>query len=327
MPSIIVATQTKQAVADEAHKGLIAPRKSLPPWLVYDTQGSQLFEQITKAPEYYLSRIERSILRAHADEILRIAANCRPLSILELGCGSASKSGILLSALARHQVTARYQPVDVSKTALDLAQRNIQKQVSGVAFRPQIANYTCDPLKLERWPCGRILAVYLGSSIGNFTPAESQDLLSNLHAQLQKGDSLLLGADLVKNEQTMTAAYNDASGITAAFNRNVLARLNRELGANFDIENFDHKVIWNKHESRIEMHLRSVIPQRVRIPAGSNYPEQQVDFREDETIHTESSYKFTFASISALLQWSGFSTAQTWYDTDQMFALTLATVN
>jgi L-histidine N-alpha-methyltransferase len=325
MPILATPTELLQATADAAHKGLTAVARSLPPWLFYDDIGTLLFERITELPEYYLTRVERGILKTNADEILRLAASSRPLSIVELGCGSASKSGILLSALVRHQASALYQPVDVSKTALDLAQKSIRHQVSGVACRPQLANYVHQPLKLDRSPCGRILAVYLGSSVGNFPPIEAQDVLNNVRAQLEKGDSLLLGTDLIKDEKTLLIAYDDPAGATAAFNRNILTRLNRELGANFNPDSFEHTVIWNRYESCIEMHLRSAKNQEVRIPPTAGYPELTITFRVGESIHTESSYKFTFASVSSLLNWSGFSSVRTWQDPDRMFAVTLAT--
>jgi L-histidine N-alpha-methyltransferase len=325
MPTLATTTELVQAIAEAAHKGLTAVVRSLPQWLFYDEIGTLLFERITKLPGYYLTRVERGILKTHADEILRLAASHRPLSIAELSCGSASKTGILLSMLVRHQASALYQPVDISKAALDLVQKNIRHQVSGIACRPQLANYVHQPLKLDRLPCGRILAVYLGSSVGTFPPIEAQDVLSNVRAQLEKGDSLLLGTDLIKDEKSLLIAYDDASGTTAAFNRNILTRLNRELGANFNPDGFEHTVIWNRNESCIEMHLRSSRSQEVSIPPIAAYPELNITFRAGETIHTESSYKFTFASVSSLLNGSGFSSAKTWHDPDKMFAVTLAT--
>jgi uncharacterized SAM-dependent methyltransferase len=175
----------------------------------------------------------------------------------------------------------------------------------------------------------RTLALYIGSSIGNFTPQGSREVLRNLRAQLLPGDTLLLGTDLVpgehKTEATLLAAYDDAAGTTAAFNLNVLTRLNRDLGADFDTEKFRHKVLWNPEESRIEMHLESLAAQRVRIPANSSGPALTVNFVKGETIHTENSYKFTPAAVEALLASANFKATRSWQDPQHLFAVTLAT--
>ena len=330
-PETITAAE---AVADEARSGLTGDPKTLSPWLFYDESGSRLFEQITQLPEYYLTRTERSIFASHADEIL-LAAACADgplpsgkLTVIELGAGTATKTGILLAAAVRHQSSVVYQPVDVSETALDAARENILHNIAGVTVRPQVADYTREALPLNRLPNTRTLALYIGSSIGNFTPPDARDVLRNLRAQLLPGDVLLLGTDLGpgkhKTEQTLLAAYNDASGTTAAFNRNVLTRLNRDLGTNFDSSKFRHKALWNPAESRIEMHLESLIPQRIRIPADSTEPAVTVAFRAGETIHTENSYKFSRSTIDSLISSGGFRTLHCWQDQEELFAVTLA---
>jgi L-histidine N-alpha-methyltransferase len=325
---------TIHAVAVEARAGLTAQPRTLSPWLFYDEAGSQLFEQITQLPEYYLTRTERGIFSAHADAILEQAANGddknkQTLTLIELGAGTAAKTGVLLAAAVRRQGSVVYQPVDVSETALAVASKNIQANFPGVTVRSQVADYTREALPLDRLPNLRTLALYIGSSIGNFSPANAQSLLRNLRAQLLPGDKLLLGTDLGPSPQksiaTLMAAYNDAAGTTAAFNRNVLTRLNRELGADFDPAAFTHNAVWNPTHSRIEMHLESNFRQRVHIPANSAGPALTLTFEPGETIHTENSYKFTPAAIEALLTPAAFAITKTWHDPKDLFAVTLAT--
>lgn len=322
---------TSVAVAAEVRAGLTAHPRTLSPWLFYDEAGSRLFEAITKLPEYYLTRTERSIFAAHADEILREAASSgeQRLTLIELGAGTATKTGILLAAAVRQQGSVVYQPVDVSESALAAAEENIGANFPGVRVRPQVADYTTQPLPLDRLPGLRTLALYIGSSIGNFSPEQARGLLRNVRAQLLLGDKLLLGTDLDpgqhKSAATLLAAYNDSSGTTADFNRNVLVRLNRELGADFDVAGFSHKVIWNEELSRIEMHLESQVPQRVHIPANSAGGTLRLDFEAGETIHTENSHKFSPASIEALLGAADFAITKSWQDPQHLFAVTLAT--
>jgi L-histidine N-alpha-methyltransferase len=333
-PEVIVAPSSTHAIAAEARAGLSTTPKTLSPWLFYDEQGSRLFEQITELPEYYLTRTERGIFARNADEI--IAEASRPtgndpapiLTLIELGAGTATKTGILLAAAVRHQRTVVYQPVDVSETALAAATENIRANIPGVTVRCQVADYTSQPLPLNRLPNTRTLALYIGSSIGNFSPIDARDVLRNLRAQLLPGDVLLLGTDLgtslCKDEATLLAAYNDAAGVTADFNRNVLARLNRELGANFHLNRFAHKAIWSAAESRIEMHLESLVAQRVHIPANSAGPTLTIDFARGETIHTENSYKFDTEAIERLLSSAGFTLTRSWQDDECLFAVNLA---
>jgi L-histidine Nalpha-methyltransferase len=334
-----ISTSTSRAVANEARAGLTATPKTLSPWLFYDEAGSHLFEQITELPEYYLTRTERAIFAANAEEILREAASndgphpAGKLTLIELGAGTATKTGILLAAAVRQQGSVVYQPVDVSETALAEASENILTNIPGVTVRCQVADYTREALPLNRLPNTRTLALYIGSSIGNFTPKDAREVLRNLRAQLLPGDTLLLGTDLApmrdggghKTEATLLAAYDDAAGVTAAFNLNVLTRLNRDLDADFDTENFRHKVLWNSAESRIEMHLESIVEQRVVIPAIDEGAALSVHFTAGETIHTENSYKFTPAAVEALLASASFQTTRSWRDPQNLFAVTLAT--
>lgn len=317
-----------EAVVHEARIGLTASPKTLSPWLFYDEAGSAFFEQITELPEYYPTRTERGIFTAHAAEILRVAAASSRLTLVELGAGTATKTGILLAEAVRQQGSVVYQPVDVSESALVAARENILAHIPGVVVRGQVADYTREALPLDRLPGVRALALYIGSSIGNFMPAEARGVLGNLRSQLLPGDMLLLGTDLQpgphKSEARLLAAYDDAAGVTAAFNRNVLARLNRDLGADFDLDGFRHQVLWNQRDSRIEMHLKSLAAQKVFLPANAAGPALTISFAAGETIHTENSYKFTPASVRELLGDSGFAPVRTWSDPEELFAVTLA---
>jgi dimethylhistidine N-methyltransferase len=308
-----------EAVLAEALTGLAARQKTLSPWLFYDEAGSQLFEQITALPEYYLTRTERALFHNHADDIFLELVS--PVTIAELGAGSAAKTGILLRAATRFQPSVLYQPIDISPSALDEAAVSLSA-IPSVHVEPQAANYITEPFRIARLPGHKVLALYIGSSIGNFSPAEATSILCNLRHHLKPGDALLLGTDLApgasKSVATLLAAYDDAAGVTSAFNLNVLTRLNRELGADFDLSAFAHRARWNRECSRIEMHLESLAAQTVTI-AGT-----RIRFAAGETIHTESSYKFTAAAIQALLAASGFVSTRTFTDAGQTFAVTLA---
>lgn len=311
------------SVAAAVREGLTAQPKRLPPWLFYDAAGSRLFEQITELPEYYLTRTERAILTAHAAEMIAQAAEGQRLRLVELGAGSADKTRLLLAAAVAHQGSVLYEPLDVSSTALDEAKARIEREIPGVRVAPRVLDYTQGLDGLEPAAAGeRRLLLYIGSSIGNFEPRAAEQLLQRLRAGLGPGDGLLLGADLIKDEAALLAAYNDAAGVTAAFNRNVLVRLNRELDANFDPEAFAHHAIWNASESRIEMHLESRVAQRVRLAAL----DLEVDFAAGETIHTENSYKYAPGAAQAMLANAGFSPVGRWTDARGWFAVCLGRI-
>jgi dimethylhistidine N-methyltransferase len=306
-------------VASAVREGLASRPKRLPPWLFYDEAGSRLFEQITALPEYYLTRTERSILAAHARAMIAKAADSSRLRIAELGAGSADKTRLLLAAAVARQGTVVYEPLDVSSTALDTAKERIELEIPGVTVAPQVMDYTHE-MNLEP-ACGneRRLVLYIGSSIGNFEPREALRLLERVRTSLNPRDSLLLGVDLAKDEQTLLAAYDDAAGVTAAFNRNLLVRLNRELAADFDPEEFAHRALWNAAKSRIEMHLVSRTAQRVRLPAL----DFEVDFALGESIHTENSYKYPPGQAESMLNEAGFTPTETWQDENGWFAVSL----
>jgi L-histidine Nalpha-methyltransferase len=307
-------------IASAVYEGLMSSPKWLPSWLFYDSAGSRLFEEITRIPEYYVTRTERAILAASATEIVERAAGEHALRLVELGAGSADKTRLLLSAAVNRQDTVFYEPVDVSASALVEAQIRIEDEIPGVLVCPRVEDYTRD-LELDATlPTERRLVLYIGSSIGNFEPGESQLLLERVRAALDPGDCLLLGVDLVKDEAVLQAAYDDAAGVTAAFNRNVLVRLNRELDADFHPETFAHRAAWNAEESRMEMHLVSEAKQTVWLPAI----DLRVSFEEGESIHTENSYKYRPGAAEALMVKAGFAHEATWTDERGWFAVCLA---
>jgi len=291
--------------------------------MFYDAEGSRLFERITALPEYYPTRTERAILVRHADEIAAAAHADRssPLRLVELGAGTAAKTVILLEAALRVSGDVSYMPVDVSSEALESACQNIACALPEVRIQPVVRNYITHPLKLEPFD-GTTLALYIGTNIGNFSPSEARMILRNLGSQLQTGDALLLGTDTVKDEPILLAAYDDSDGITAAFNLNLLHRLNRELGANFDTACFRHRILWNSVDSRIEMHLESTQEQDVSI----QYAALDLHFKRCETIHTENSYKFTDQGIRSVLRDAGFEIGRSWKDSRNWYTVTLAHV-
>lgn len=313
-------------VAAAVQEGLTTRPKWLPAWLFYDAAGSRLFDEITELPEYYLTRTERAIFAARGQDIIARAAAGARLHIAELGAGSAEKTRLLLHAAIERQRTVIYEPVDVSASALDGARASIERDIPGVTVAPRVMDYTHGDG--ERFHLGiagdteRRLVLYIGSSIGNFEPQEALRLLRRVCAGLNPGDSFLLGVDLAKNENTLLDAYDDAAGVTAAFNRNILVRLNRELDANFDPQAFAHCAVWNPGKSRIEMHLVSRVAQQVSIAAL----DLCVDFACGESIHTENSYKYRPGQAEAMLEEAGFAPTETWTDPQGWFAVCLARV-
>lgn len=315
--------QESLGVARVAVEGLSAKQKFLPAWLFYDAAGSRLFEEITRLPEYYLTSLEQSIFFHHAADIVTAAVGLveQPLCVVELGAGSASKTLTLLRAVIARQCDTVYLPVDVSKSALELATRNVHAALPQVDVQPICFEFTHE--RVLRLPAvGRRLALYIGSSIGNFDPEDAVDLLGWLRTQLQPGDALLLGTDMVKDVAPLLAAYNDRAGVTADFNKNILARLNRELRANFALDAFEHRAIWNASKSRIEMHLDSKRNQMVHV----ELLHRNFGFKRGESIHTENSYKFSPEQIEEILQKSGYVLEQSWYDDQRWFGVHLARV-
>ena len=287
-------------------------QKRLPPHYFYDDLGTTLFEAITLLPEYGLTRADVRLIKVHAAELASVcAAACR---IVELGSGTGSKTRPILSA---YRTPPLYLPIDVSQAALD----RCRGELEGFAVRGIRATYIdgLDPALRDRPSDSSVLVLFLGSTIGNFERDVVAPFLSGVRRCLRPGDHLLLGADLVKDVPQLLAAYDDPLGITAAFNLNVLARINRELGGDFDLRTFRHAARWNAACRRIEMHLRSTRVQTVRIPAIR----EPVPFAEGETIWTESSHKFELEEIGEMGARGGFRCAAQWVDEEWPFAETL----
>ncbi len=297
----------------------LTPRQ-LPSRYFYDALGSALFEAICELPWYRITKAERGLLARHGREIF---AHVDPLSTLvELGPGSGDKLATLVSAggTRAHRLTVHL--VDVSAAALDLATRTLAALDAGdLVVVPHQATYEGGLVEAmaAREPAGRTLTLFLGSNIGNFDPPGADEFLLSVRASLASGDALLIGTDLVKPERDLLLAYDDPLGVTAAFNRNLLVRINRELGADFDVSAFRHRALWNGAESRVEMHLVAARKQQVRIPAAS----LEVTFEEGETIWTESSYKYRPDDVVRMLERDGFRRVEQWMDEADGFALTL----
>jgi L-histidine Nalpha-methyltransferase len=306
-------------IAEDVLLGLSARRKHLPPKLFYDAQGSRLFEQITETPEYYLTRTERGILRGCAPEIVEQAGP--NLTLVEMGAGSASKTRVLIEAILRRQLRLNFYPVDVSPAALHDAMAGLNGDYPNLHVSPLAADYNQHMPALRALP-GRKLALFIGSTIGNFEPDEAVQFLSRLRQSLGAGDAVLIGFDMRKDAATLHAAYNDAAGITSEFNKNMLARINRELGGQFDLSTFRHVAFWKEAFSRMEIYLESRTAQSVWIQDLG----RAFRFAQCERIHTENSYKFTEDSIKCILERSGLRLERTWTDPQGWFSEALARV-
>ena len=305
-----VAPQLTQFARDVA-EGMDAGQKYISARYFYDSLGSALFEAITYLPEYGLTRADERLLNNHASEIA--AAVNGVVRVAELGSGSGKKTRTILEALGRAPERLIYQPIDVSPAALQACERELA-DVCQVA--PICDDWIGGLGSVSRSGHESMLLLFLGSSIGNLNRNEITPFLSDIRGSLRRGDFFILGADLVKNVDAMLAAYDDPTGVTAAFNVNILGRMNRELGADFDLRSFTHEVRWNEEERRIEMHLLSGRPQTVYIGAlGRSF-----EFAAGETIWTESSHKFTEPELELYARESGFSPLVSWVDREWPFA-------
>lgn len=299
------------AFAADAVKGLMATPKRLAPKYFYDHEGSQLFEEITRQPEYYPTRSEIEILREHAGDMAKLMPH--GLVLIEFGSGAATKAKILIeSALPK---LAAYIPVDISGEFLEQEAAELRKAFPSLTVAPVVADFM-QPFELPAIAAGKVRAGFFpGSTIGNLEPHDAAVFLRHAGALLGHNSLLFIGVDLVKDVDILNAAYNDKAGVTEAFNFNLLSRMNRELGADFQRENFEHHAFYNRERRRIEMHLASLKRQRVRV-AG-----QTIDFRAGDTIHTENSYKYTQASFSALARGSRWTPVNMWTDSDNLFSV------
>lgn len=309
------------SLAEEVRRGLSAPRKSLPPHLFYDEEGSRLYELITELEEYYPTRTERAILARHAKEIVALAAAgaSHPLHVVELGAGSAQKTRLILAAAVAAQGASVYVPVDVSPSALASAKARLEEELPELRVVPFVGRHEQAVETIARLGPRR-LVLFIGSSIGNFEDDDAVRLLRAVRRGLEPGDALLLGTDLKKSPKRLVPAYDDARGVTAAFNKNVLRRINRELDADFQLERFRHVALWNEVASRVEMHLESQMEQEVRIDGLG----MTVRFAEGERIHTESSIKYDTPRVDSLLRRSGFAREKTFSDDACLFSVHLA---
>lgn len=304
---------TDAALRADVLSGLTRHPKTLPPKWFYDARGSELFEEITRLPEYYPTRAEREILAARAEQI---AAASGARTVIELGSGSSEKTRHLLDVLPELH---SYVPVDVSESALTGAADSLLAEHPGLSVHALIADFT-GGLALPGTP-GPRLVVFLGGTIGNLLPEERAAFLRSVRSLLSPGDALLLGTDLVKDEETLVAAYDDAAGVTAAFNKNVLNVVNRELGADFPLDDFDHLAVWNPRDRWIEMRLRARRALSVKI----RELDLVVPFEAGEELRTEVSAKFRQEDVREELSAAGMRLTQWWTDSAGRFALSLAT--
>lgn len=304
--------------AASVRSGLSKPQKELHSKYLYDQLGSALFEAITHLPEYGLTRADERLLREHAGEISHLIP--APGAVVELGSGMGRKTRPILEALRRRRHPVPYFPIDVSCEALARCERELS-DIAEVHPQPQSYLEGMASVSEKRPKDVPVLVLFLGSTIGNFERPCATEFLRDLRSGLQAGDSLLLGADLVKEPARMLAAYDDPTGVTAAFNLNLLGRVNRELEADFELRNFEHQARWNERERRMEMHLASRVNQTASIPGCG----LTVQFQTGETIWTESSHKFFLEEMFALAERSGFRVEAQWVDRQWPFVESLWT--
>jgi L-histidine N-alpha-methyltransferase len=302
-----------QAVAT----GLTATPKTLSAKYLYDDVGSALFDAITLLPEYYLTRAETEILREWGWQIVRVLD--APIDFLELGSGSANKTRVLIEEALRVQGRLRYSPIDISPSALRASSLALVEAYPGLSVRAYAGDYfdvlASRALRFER----RVLAMFMGSNIGNYEPQEAAAILSLLGDALRPGDGLLLGTDLKKEPSILELAYDDPAGVTAAFNRNVLGRINRELGADFDPKNFAYCVHYDEARGAVDSFLQAREPCVVSLPSMS----LEIAFDGGERIHTESAYKYAQEDVAKLAEAARFEPAATWHDRDRRFSVSL----
>lgn len=313
----------RAAFARDVSTGLRSTPKQLFPKYFYDELGSELFDAICLLPEYYLTRAENEILAHRADEIINATGDSTSLALLELGSGSATKTRSIIEALLRRQSTLLYLPIDISASALRASAHTLLQTYPALRIEAYASDYDTALARLagERDARGdeRLLALFLGSNIGNFDRDGAEQFLSVLRGVLRAGDALLLGADLKKDRATLEAAYDDALGVTSAFNLNQLVRLNREFDADFDVRAFRHVAYYNEAEGRVEIYIESTLAQVVQLPKL----DMEITFAAGERIHTENSYKSDASELDALAARTGFNCARRWTDAAGRFSSNL----
>src|SRR5437588_2444977 len=313
--------EVRDDFAADVRRGLTARQKFLLPKYFYDELGSQLFEAIWRLPEYYLARAESEIFARRSGEIVERAARGLKVTLVELATGSTSKTRRIIEALLPRQSGLRYVPVDISHAALEASAHALLQDYASLQVTAYAGDYDAALSRVAENLDGdmRALVLFLGSNVGNFDREGARAFLRRLRGVLRAGDSLLLGADLKKDPAVLEAAYDDALGVTAAFNLNLLARINRELGADFNLRAFRHVALYNAAEGRIEMHVESARAQTVNVAALG----LEVNFDAGERVHTENSYKYDLAELSALADETGFARAHTWLDSGERFSSNL----
>ena len=313
----LLSEHGERRLADDVLDGLTRPFKEIPPKHFYDARGSELFEQICELPEYYPTRTERQILRQRADEIIE---DTGAVELVELGSGSAEKARILLDAMARQGTLRRYVPLDVSEQALRQAAAELVAEYRELEVDGVVADFERHLESVPEADGGPRIVALLGGTIGNFPPGSRRRLLREIARTLGPEDRLLLGTDLVKDQAVLEAAYNDAAGVTAEFNRNVLHVVNRELDADFAPQEFDHLAFFDRQHEWIEMRLRSRQVQTVHVRRLG----LRIEFRAGEELRTEISAKFTPARVSSEFEAAGLSLERWYTDPEELFALSLA---
>ncbi len=312
-----VAPQQEGDFASAIRNGLTASPKHLAPKYFYDALGSHLFEAICLLPDYYLTRAEAEILSRYAGEIIEQIKGT--VMLVELGSGSSAKSRFLIRELVGRQGSLHYQPIDISPTMLAESSAALLSEFPGLRITAIAGDYTESLSLSEHSSDERRLVLFLGSNIGNYDPPAARALIARLRAALLPGDALLIGADLRKPAERLEAAYDDSLGLTAAFNLNLLLRINRELGGQFDLRSFAHRAKFNPVLGRVEMHLESRVAQDVEIAAL----DLTLHFTAGETIHTENSYKYQVEELAALAGETGFEVARSWFDAREQFSCNL----
>ena len=308
-----IDTMTNQALLDDVQGGLSLPQKSLPCIWFYDDRGSELFQQITHLPEYYLTRTEQAILDQRVAGLAELLGPCAV--VVEYGAGASIKTRTLLSAL---NAPASYWPVDISADYVRESANKIAELYPDLTVKPWVGDFMSGGPDRTQFPDAQsVLGFFPGSTIGNLSDTDIGAFLKTVRRQLGDGARLLIGADLKKEPSILIDAYDDAAGVTAAFNMNVLVRINHELGANFDLDNFRHEARWNESASQIEMHLVSQCAQTVTVQ------DDQFEFQKDETIHTENSRKFSVDALTELSAPAGWALEELWTDPDHLYGMLL----
>ncbi len=316
---VIEPTYAVPDLLDDVRMGLLETPRSLPPKYFYDEHGSQLFDQICDTAEYYPTRVEDALLKRYANNIITEAS---PSHIIELGSGSSRKTRRLFDACTDLSHHCSYAPFDVCEPMLELAARELDVRYDWLDITPMLGDYHAG---LNQLPVdiGTNLFLFLGSTIGNFTPDEARSFIQDLHHRMPEGDYFLIGVDRVKDTEVLNAAYNDSKGLTAEFNMNVLRVLNREVGSNFDLNKFQHRAFFNAAQGRIEMHLLSLEAQTVKLSALQT----SFDLEQGESILTEISHKFQHDEIESLLLDCGFEIVRHYEADNQYFSLLLVRAN